>query len=337
MIDTQILKSTDENISYCVSLIKSSDVVAMPTETVYGLAASAYDKNAVAKIFDAKGRPQDNPLICHISNFDMLLDLTCKRSNLLYMIAEKFWPGPLTVIVPKNDCVLDIVTAGLDTVAIRFPSHSIAQKLINECGFPLVAPSANLSGTPSPTTAAHVYDDLNGKIKAILDGGTCKIGVESTIIKVDDNEIKLLRPGVITVKMLQEVCKNITVDINIFNKPNENIKVISPGVKYKHYSPKANVILVDGNLSQFKRYISNKLDDNTFCVVFDEDQEHFKNNVLTYGKDSLSQAHNIFSILRKVDDLKAKTVFIRCPQKTDIGLAVYNRLLRASGFNLVKL
>lgn len=337
MIYTKILKPTDENISCCASLIKSSDIVAMPTETVYGLAASAYDKNAVAKIFDAKGRPQDNPLICHISNFDMLLNLTCKMSNLLYRIAERFWPGPLTVIVPRSDCVLDIVTAGLDNVAIRFPSHIVAQKLINECGFPLVAPSANLSGTPSPTTAAHVYDDLKGKIKAILDGGTCKIGVESTIIKVDDNEIKLLRPGAITIKMLQKVCKNVTADITIFNKPDENIKVISPGVKYKHYSPKANVILVDGSLSQFKKYISDKLDNNTFCVVFDEDQAHFKNNVLTYGKDSLSQAHNIFSVLRKIDDLEAKTVFIRCPQKTDIGLAVYNRLLRASGFNLVKL
>ena len=213
MIKTAVLDASAQNIICCAELLKSGEVVAMPTETVYGLAANVFDDRAISKIFKIKGRPQDNPLICHISNMGMLDELMVnKDSKIFQKLIEKFWPGPLTVIVPRKTSVSNLITANLDTVAIRFPSHIVSRKLIDACGFPLAAPSANLSGKPSPTSAKHVYDDLNGRVKAILDGGICEVGLESTIVKIDDDSLRVLRPGIISVDMLKEVTRNIVVD-----------------------------------------------------------------------------------------------------------------------------
>lgn len=338
MIKTTILDATSENITYCSDLLKHGEVVAMPTETVYGLAANVFDDKAISKIFKIKGRPQDNPLICHISDLNMLDELIIDRhSKIFQKLVEKFWPGPLTIIVPKKAGVSNLITANLDTVAIRFPSHTISRTLIEACGFPLAAPSANLSGKPSPTSANHVYDDLNGRIKAILDGGICEVGLESTIIKLDDDLLRVLRPGIISMDMLKEVTENIVLDDSVLNQMGSNSTVISPGTKYKHYSPNADIVLVDSTLDKFRSYVTDKLNEDVWCAVFDDEQKLFDKNVLTFGYNEKDQAHNIFMILRKIDEIGAKKVFFRCPKKENIGLAVYNRLIRAAGFNMVVL
>lgn len=338
MIKTTILDASTDNIIYCADLLKNGEVVAMPTETVYGLAANIFNDKAVSKIFEIKGRPQDNPLICHISNISMLDELTIDlHSEIFQKLIEKFWPGPLTVIVPRNKKVSNLITANLDTVAIRFPSHVVSRKLIEACGFPLAAPSANLSGKPSPTSANHVFYDLNGRIKAILDGGICEVGLESTIVKIEDDSLRVLRPGIISVDMLKEVTENIVLDDSVLNQIDPNSTVISPGTKYKHYSPNADIVLVDSSLDDFRTYVSDKLEENVWCAVFDGEQKCFDKNVLTFGYNEKDQAHNIFMVLRKFDELGASKVFFRCPKKENIGLAVYNRLLRAAAFNLVVL
>lgn len=338
MIKTTILDATVENINYCSNLLKHGEVVVIPTETVYGLAANVFDDKAISKIFKIKGRPQDNPLICHISNLNMLDELMIDiNSKLFQKLVEKFWPGPLTIIVPKKAGVSNLITANLNTVAIRFPSHGVSRKLIETCGFPLAAPSANLSGKPSSTSANHVYDDFSGKVKAILDGGICEIGLESTIIKIDNELLRVLRPGMITVDMLKKVTENIVLDDSVLNQMDSNGTVISPGMKYKHYSPNADIVLIDSTLDKFRTYVADKLDGDVWCAVFDGEQRFFKKNVLTFGYNDKDQAHNIFMILRKIDKLGADKVFFRCPKKENIGLAVYNRLIRAAGFNVVVL
>ena len=338
MIKTTILDATHENIIYCSDLLKHGEVVAMPTETVYGLAANVFNDKAISKIFKIKGRPQDNPLICHISNLNMLNELMIDTNSKIFQkLVDKFWPGPLTIIVSKKADVSNLITANLDTVAIRFPSHGVSRKLIESCGFPLAAPSANLSGKPSPTSANHVYDDLNGRVKAILDGGICEVGLESTIIKIDDDLLRVLRPGIISIDMLKEVTENIVLDDSVLNQMDSNSTVISPGTKYKHYSPNADIVLVDGTLDKFKTYVDDKLSEDVWCVVFDGEDKFFDKNVLTFGYNEKDQAHNIFMILRKIDKLGANKVFFRCPKKENVGLAVYNRLIRAAGFNMVVL
>lgn len=338
MIKTTILDPTSENIMYCADLLKHGEVVAIPTETVYGLAANVFDDKAISNIFKIKGRPQDNPLICHISDLGMLDELiTDRRSKIFQKLIEKFWPGPLTIIVSKKVGVSNLITANLDTVAIRCPSHAVCRKLIEACGFPLAAPSANLSGKPSPTSANHVYDDLSGRVKAILDGGICQVGLESTIIKMDDDLLRVLRPGIISVDMLKEVTENIVLDDSVLNQMDANSTIISPGTKYKHYSPNADIVLVDSTLDKFRTYVADKLSENVWCAVFDGEQKFFDKNVLTFGYNDKDQAHNIFMILRKVDEIGANKVFFRCPKKENVGLAVYNRLIRAAGFNVVVL
>ena len=235
---TEIKKPSYEVLCEAAELIKKGEVVAIPTETVYGLAADAYNPEACEKIFKAKGRPQDNPLIIHICDLDMLKNSVKEIPPLALTLAEHFWSGSLTMIFPKKDIVPDTTSGGLDTVAVRMPDNEDTLNLIKMCGVPLAAPSANLSGSPSPTTAQHVYADMNGRIPLIIDGGECKNGVESTVICFTDGGtgIKVLRPGVITAEMLSRFAKTET-DKNVFAKPDENEKVISPGVKYKHYSP----------------------------------------------------------------------------------------------------
>lgn len=308
----------------------------MPTETVYGLAADALNGDAVKKVFAAKGRPCDNPLIVHICELPQLDCLATAFPDTAKRAAKRFWPGPLTMILPKSEKVPYVTSGGLDTVGIRMPENIIARKLIKACGTPLAAPSANLSGKPSPTCAGHVFDDLNGRIPAILDGGECTVGVESTVICFDDNEtVRILRPGAVTREQLLEISESVVLDKGILNEVDKDAVVSSPGMKYKHYSPKANVILVQGSLERFAEYAARHKSGNTYLLCFDGDKVE-NANVVYYGKSVGDQARLLFSRLRELDKLGADTVFARVPSLDGIGLAVYNRILRAAAFDIVE-
>ena len=334
---TKILTADDNSIALAAEYIRNGELVAIPTETVYGLAANGLDEIAVPKIFKAKGRPQDNPLILHIAEFSMMYELAKNVPNIAVKLAERFWPGPLTIILPKSDIVPSVVTAGLDSVAIRFPEHDKTRKLIKMAGVPLAAPSANLSGSPSPTTAEHVYNDLCGKIPLILDGGACSFGLESTVISVLDDKVCLLRPGAITPEDFFQAGIDIEIDSAIFNPLQENQTPSSPGMKYRHYAPKANVILVEGSFSQFCNYVNERSEDGKYLLVFSGEEAAFSGRAIPYGKTPEEQAQELFAALRKLDEIGAKTVYVRSPSPEGIGLAVYNRLLRAASFEVVRL
>lgn len=335
-MNTKILKPTKENINCCAELIKSGEVVGMPTETVYGLAANAFDETAVKKIFNAKKRPADNPLIVHIADIEMLKGLVKDVPDIAIDVCKRFWPGPLTVVLPKSDKIPFVTSGGLDTVGIRLPSNEVARELIRASGLPLAAPSANLSGSPSPTTASHVYDDLNGRIPAILDGGKCSVGVESTVISFEGDIIRLLRPGRISVDDLKTVTTNVIIDKGVLEVISNDIRVKSPGMKYKHYSPKADVTLIDGSAEFFERYVSERNSAETYALIFDGDNISKDIKSIKYGGSSEQQAERIFAVLREIDKIGAKKVYARCPSKEGIGLAVYNRMLRAAGFKVIK-
>lgn len=335
---TEVLKPSIEILKKAAELIKNGEVVGIPTETVYGLAANAYDSKACAKIFEAKGRPQDNPLIIHISSLEMLKNSVREIPPLALTLADNFWSGPLTMIFPKKDIVPDTTSGGLDTVAVRMPDNEDTLNLIEMCGFPLAAPSANLSGSPSPTSAVHVYNDMKGRIPLIIDGGECEKGVESTVICFTDNGrgVKILRPGAVTEEMLSQLCK-VETDKNVFAKPNENEKVISPGVKYKHYSPKAEIIIIETDDERaLADFLNSKKQENVYGVIFGNEQG-IEINTLSYGATAEEQAHNLFALLRHTDELGVKTAYVRCPEKSGVGTAVYNRLLRAAAFNVIKI
>lgn len=334
---TKILADDAQGISVAAELLLGGEVVGIPTETVYGLAADATNEEAVKNIFLAKGRPQDNPLIVHIADISMLESYAETIPQAAKKLAEKFWPGPLTMVLKKKPVIPSVTSAGLDTVGIRLPSHPTARAVIRACGKPLAAPSANLSGSPSPTTAQHVFDDMNGRIPAILDGGECEVGVESTVISFEGEVVRLLRPGFVSVDDLKAAGVEVVVDKGILHQIDSTDKVLSPGMKYRHYSPKARVVLVESNLEQFISYISRQNSENTYSMIFDSDKQTFPYNYLTYGDTSREQAHEIFDKLREFDKLGAQTVYVRSPEKDGIGLAVYNRLLRAAGFEVVKL
>lgn len=335
---TKIYLPDEEGIRLAAKEILQGEVVGMPTETVYGLAANAFDDSAILKIFKAKGRPQDNPLIVHIADFEMIHQVAKQVSDTAQKLVDAFWPGPLTMILPKSERISDTVSAGLQTVGIRMPSHPVARELIRACGVPLAAPSANVSGKPSTTTAEHVYYDLNGKIGVILDGGESAVGLESTVAVVEEDAVRILRPGGITVEDFLTVVSTVTVDDGVFTKLEENAKVASPGMKYKHYSPNANVIMVEGSLPDFVDYVAVHQDASTGVLVFDGEEEHFSVPVFTYGKEneSSTQANHLFDALREIDRCDLNTIYARVPRKDGVGMAVYNRLLRACGFQVVK-
>ena len=331
-MNTQILPYNSENIAKAADIIKKGGLVGMPTETVYGLAANALDANAVRSIFEAKGRPQDNPLIVHISDIKMLPTLVRDIPQTAKDLAERFWGGPLTMIFPKADIIPSVTSGGLDTVAVRMPQSEAARALIEAAGVPIAAPSANLSGSPSPTTAQHVYDDMNGRIPMIIDGGECSCGVESTVICFRNGGIHVLRPGGVTAEMLSQFA-DVTIDKAVCAKPAEDEKVLSPGMKYKHYSPKANVIIVDEHGKRFVDYCVERSVGNTLALGAGVDESGI---FVDYGKTPELQAQRLFSLLRKADDSGVDTVFVEMPSKEGVGLAVYNRLLRAAGFEVVK-
>lgn len=340
-MNTEIYKVTDPDdkaLDRVGEILKKGGIAAIPTETVYGLAGNALDGSVVGKIYEAKGRPSDNPLIVHISDISQWAPLVKEIPESALALAEKYWPGPLTVILPKSDSVPEKVSGGLSTVAVRMPSDKIARKIIEKAGVPLAAPSANTSGKPSPTCAKYVIEDIMGKVDAIVDGGECSVGVESTVISLCETPPRLLRPGGVTPEMLTEVLGEIHIDDAVYNKLAEGEKAASPGMKYKHYSPEAKVILVKGNFESYKKYVQENKDENTVCLCFEGEEEDLPVKAVTYGKksDPLSQAKNIFDALRKIDEIGAEKAFARFPDSDGVGLAVFNRLVRAAAFNIVE-
>lgn len=324
-------------INRASTLLRAGEVVAVPTETVYGLAANAYDETAVRKIFAAKGRPQDNPLIVHIADFRDIFDLVSAVPKAAKKLADAFWSGPLTVILPKSDKIPDAVSAGLPTVAVRMPSHPVARAVIRESGVPLAAPSANRSGSPSPTNAKYVFDDMDGRIPLILDGGSSRVGVESTVITLATDVPRVLRPGGVTVEQLRAVLGEVAVDDAVLHQLKDGERAASPGMKYKHYAPKADITIVRGSLAQFQRFVAAR-EETAFVLCFSGEEKYFAHTV-TYGRadDDSAQANRLFDALRELDEQGAQTVYARCPSLSGVGLAVYNRLIRAAGFHLVDL
>lgn len=338
MMETLLLNDSESSLAKAAQLIKNGGLVGIPTETVYGLGADASNEEAVRSIFAAKGRPADNPLIVHLACFADAEKYTAVIPKLAYRLAERFCPGPLTIILPKNERIPYVTSGGLDTVGIRIPAHPVMRRIIELSGCPIAAPSANTSGYPSPTAAEHVMTDMNGRIAAVVDGGQSEFGVESTVIAIEnENTVRILRPGCVTAEQLREVCENVIIDKAILNELGKNETAASPGMKYKHYSPNADVVLIDAELDRFTEYVRENNGDKVYSLIFDGDAEGFPFRYLTYGADDYEQAHNVFQRLRELDELGAEKVFVRAPSKDGVGLAVYNRLIRAAGFEVIRI
>lgn len=341
---TLYLTNSESDIKTAAAILRDGGLVAMPTETVYGLAANALDGNAVRRIFEAKGRPMDNPLIVHIADVSDIerLSLTADFPEKAQKLAQAFWPGPLTIIMKKGAAIPDEVSAGLSTVAIRLPSHPDARRLIAESGLPLAAPSANTSGKPSPTTAQHVINDMDGRIEAVIDGGACDVGVESTVITVATDVPRILRPGIVTREEIEAVIGEVEVDRAVLNKLENNEKAASPGMKYKHYAPRARVILVRGSDKNYTDFVNRcfKRDGDCAALCYAEDVESIAAPNVSLGSksDLKQQAQALFDALRAVDELDGvTTVYAHCPTAQGVGMALYNRLIRAAAFQVITL
>lgn len=341
-MNTKLIKIKDladeDGIAEAAALLREGKLVAIPTETVYGLAANAFDGAAVSAVFAAKGRPADNPLIVHIADLSMLSELTPEIPEKAMTLAEKYWPGPLTMIFRKSGKIPDEVSAGLYTVAVRFPSNPVASAIISACRLPLAAPSANLSGSPSPTTAEHVVNDLFGRVDGIVMSGNCEVGVESTVISMVSDPPRLLRPGAVTLEMLRSAIGEVEVDPAVLSKLEEGTKAASPGMKYKHYAPKTRVIMIEGEGEAFCEYVNKNAGKDAAALCFLEDADKLCCKTVTYGgqDDGEEQARELFNALRKIDETGADIAFAHAPSKSGVGLAVYNRLIRAAAFKVVK-
>lgn len=336
-METLKLKDDKIGIETAAEILKNGGIAAIPTETVYGLAANCFDENAVKSIFAAKGRPQDNPLIVHISDMEMLDLIARDIPQIALKCAEKFWPGPFTMVLPKTEKIGDCISPNLDTVAVRMPKNQVALDIIKKSGVPLAAPSANTSGSPSPTSGLHVEKDLDGKIDAIVYSDECAVGVESTVVSFCEEPPRILRPGGVTAEQLRELIPDIVLDKAVLSEPRKGKKVASPGMRYKHYAPKTDSFLVEGDSDAFARLVNGKPDAAAVCFM--EDVKKITVPALCYGESGNEEtlAHSVFSALREVDRLNAKEVYIHAPSKKGIGLAVYNRLIRACGFKVIKL
>ena len=322
------------------AIIRAGGLVAIPTETVYGLGANAMDEAAVAKIFEAKGRPQDNPLIIHISCAEELNRYCHDIPDSAYLLAERFWPGPLTMVLPVRDCVPKRTTAGLDTVAVRCPKTAVTRALIAEAGVPIAAPSANLSGKPSTTTAAHVLHDYgtDGRIDAIIDGGPCEVGVESTIVDLTGDKPKLLRPGGVTPEALRELLGELEIDKAVIGEISNDTVVRAPGMKYKHYAPRAEVYIVTGSSEAAAAYIHRRFTEGDAVLCFEEELPLYTGcNPTAYGKrdDVHTLSAGLYAALRDLDRPEIKTIYARCPEGSGVAYAVGNRLKKAAAFRCV--
>ena len=338
---TEFSAVTGEALKRAGEIIRGGGLVAFPTETVYGLGANALDGGAVLKIFLAKGRPQDNPLICHIADGRDIYSLAREVPPAALELARRFWPGPLTIVLPCRPEVPPEVTAGLDTVGIRFPSHPAARALIGAAGVPIAAPSANTSGRPSPTTAAHVLEDKSGKIDMILDGGACGVGVESTVLSLAGGKPRLLRPGGVTLEQLRGALGEVEVDRAVREQIGADVRVSAPGMKYRHYAPRAPVLAVTGEPRRSAEYILENLRPGDGVICFEEFLPLFSGRAhwlrsLGAADDPSDQARRLFDCLRAFDHCDAGRILAQCPDDGGVGLAVANRLKKAAGFNIVE-
>lgn len=339
-METKLLAAGPEAVAEAARLLRAGEAVGIPTETVYGLAADATSAAAVKKIFEAKGRPQDNPLIVHIARLEDLPAVVREIPEAAQKLAQAFWPGPLTIIMKKSDAIPMATSAGLDTVAVRMPSHPVARQIIAASGLPLAAPSANLSGLPSPTTAQHTFQDMKGRIPLIVDGGPCEVGVESTVITVAGETPTLLRPGYITREQLQEALgRRVALSSAILNKLAEGEVAASPGMKYKHYSPRADVVMLSGAFPDYKKYVEAHAGEGVFAMCYEEEQPLLGVPCIPCGHagDPASQAHALFAALREADERGARVVYAHSPAQDGVSMAVYNRLVRAAAFQVVQL
>ncbi len=334
--------SYDSAIKEAADIIRAGGLVAFPTETVYGLGGDAMNENAAKLIYSAKGRPSDNPLIVHISHFEQLQEITLDLPDKAKILSDAFWPGPLTMVVKKNDKVPYTTTGGLDTVAVRMPNHPVALRLIRESGTMIAAPSANTSGRPSPTKASHVYEDLNGRIPLILDGGDVDIGVESTIVDLSEDKVSILRPGYITKDMLERALgEEVFMDPGLVDK---NKRPKAPGMKYRHYAPKAGLSIVKGCDEAVVSFINEQIEhlsDKRVGVIANDDSiKEYKSAAVVFsagkrGNDE-EAAHNLFSILRSMDESEVDYIYSESFDHNGVGDAVMNRLMKAAGGSVIE-
>lgn len=326
-------------VERAAAILRAGGLLGIPTETVYGLGANGLDEDAVRRIFLAKGRPQDNPLILHIPSVDWLEHYCREVPEAARELAARFWPGPLTMILKRRENVPDVTTGGLDTVGVRCPDHAATLAILEAAGLPVAAPSGNLSGRPSPTCAAHMIEDMDGRIEGIVDGGACGVGVESTIIDLTGESPRLLRPGGLPLEALCEVLGEIEVDsaVRAPLKAGESPK--APGMKYRHYAPKAPVTVVTGDSRAAADYIRAHADSHTGVICFEEYRDLFGESVVrSIGsvQDRSEQARRIFDALRTFDQTAVTAIFAQCPDEEGLGLAIANRLKKAAGFHVVE-
>ena len=332
-------KGAEVAIKKAAGILKSGGLVVFPTETVYGLGGNGLDAEAAKKIYAAKGRPSDNPLIIHVSRPEDA-EKYCYTNEHFYALAKAFMPGPLTVILPKKDIIPFSVTGGLDTVAVRCPSHPVARAIIEEAGIPVAAPSANISGRPSPTCASYVVEDMDGRVDMIIDGGDCEIGLESTIIKLDGGKAILLRPGAITCDALECVCDSVEIAPSVSEALGENERPLSPGMKYRHYAPASPFVLLSGDDEAQTEFLKNAIkNENCAILCYDEERSLLNSEkLLPVGKkgDLAHQAKVLFTSLRDADKLGASVIYGHLPPKNGLGLALYNRMIRAAAHTILK-
>ncbi len=336
-MNTEILSGAlKEDIETASKAIAKGEVVAIPTETVYGLGANALSEDAVNKIFEAKGRPSDNPLIVHISDAKDIDKLWVDIPNIAYKLAEKFWPGPLTIICKKSDNVPLATSGRLDSIGVRIPDHEIAREIIKASGCAIAAPSANISGRPSPTRVRDVVADLSGKVPYIVDGGDCEVGVESTVLTLLTTPPRILRPGKVTKEEIEAVIGEVLVDEAVMEKPIDGVAVRSPGVKYRHYSPKTPLVAISGSDEQFAKFINTQTD-NIAAICYSADVANLNCKTIVIGDKNNSEeiAKRLYTSLRKLDKLGVEKGYIRISEESGIGFAVANRLLRAVCFEVI--
>lgn len=344
---TEIIKIDKENINKrllnkAVKTIRAGSVVAFPTETVYGLGVNGLDESAVRKIYKAKGRPSDNPLILHISDRQQLIPLVSNLPKIASKLIDRFWPGPLTIVLKKSEIVPDIITGGLDTVAIRMPKHPIALELISQSGFPIAAPSANISGKPSPTKAEHVIQDMKGKIPLIIDGGRTGVGLESTVLDLSTRIPRILRPGGITLEDLQKVIPNLVQDEALINM---DLKPKSPGQKYRHYAPKAEMIVYNGEIERVIERINLEVEKNLNkgkkigIMATEETRDKYKADlILSVGsrKNVETIAANLFATIRELDGEGVDLILAEGIKDDNLGNAIMNRMVKAANRKIIQ-
>ena len=329
----------EEKIEMAANIIRTGGLLAIPTETVYGLGANALDPEAVRRIFEAKGRPQDNPLIIHVPSAQWLPRFCEDVPPLAYTLARNFWPGPLTMILKRKSIVPDVTTAGLDSVGVRCPAHAVTQAIIRYAGVPIAAPSANTSGRPSCTTAEDVMEDMSGKIEGIVDGGPCTVGVESTIVDLTVMPPRLLRPGGLPLEDLQRVLGEIDVDKAVTAPLEEGEQPKAPGMKYRHYAPKAPVTVFTGNPRRTAQTMVQRMTAGSGVICFDEFESLFQGHethLLGPVNDKEVQAQRVFDVLRTFDESSVTEILAQCPDNRGLGLAIGNRLKKAAGFHVVE-